>query len=105
MLFIYDNCTGVDQLTDYLDLSQHNIITTQIEHWGQGFEVVPLDKWPQPMAIQFLKNHLPPSSIQDITQLTDELECHPLGLQHAVSSMKQTGISVAEYLGDLQEDR
>uniref|UniRef100_A0A7M5VD81 NB-ARC domain-containing protein n=1 Tax=Clytia hemisphaerica TaxID=252671 RepID=A0A7M5VD81_9CNID len=105
VLYIYDNCTDIDQLTNYLDLSQHNIVTTQIKHWGQGFEVVPLENWAQPMAIQFLKDHLPTPNIQDIRKLTDELECHPLGLQHAVATMRQTGMSVAEYLTDLQEDK
>uniref|UniRef100_A0A7M5V425 DZIP3-like HEPN domain-containing protein n=1 Tax=Clytia hemisphaerica TaxID=252671 RepID=A0A7M5V425_9CNID len=105
VLYIYDNCTAVEQLTKYLDPGHHNLITTQIQHWGAGYEIVTIDKWSEQSATKFLKNQLKTADPKELSELSKELEFHPLGLQHAVASITQTQLPINEYLDELRKHK
>jgi len=103
VLFIFDNCTDINILSDVLFQNHHNIITTQTKHWASCYEVVPLDVWSPENALSYLKKCNLNQDQHLFDELINELGNHPLGIQHAVSFIEETQITLEEHLGYLKK--
>ena len=106
VLFVYDNVTDNNTLGLGLIRDFDNIITTQIQNWGARYKKVTLDVWTKSQAQQYLAN----SELNQLEQgdpqlLADELGYHPLAIEHAVSFIEKSPITLQEYFTFLQSDR
>ena len=104
VLFIFDNCTDIDILSDVLFHNHDNIITTQIKHWANCYEVIHLDTWTPDNALQYLKDCNMVQEPDLLNELMKELGYHPLGIQHAIAFITEAHISLQEYLVLLREE-
>ena len=103
LLFIFDNCTDIQSLTDLVKISKHNIITTQINKWGNGYDIIELKTWPVKTAWDFIKKSLTNTLQSDVKSLALELGNHPLGIKHATCFMNEINLSLEEYLAELKQ--
>ena len=106
VLFVYDNVTDTNTLATVFIRDFDNIITTQIQSWGDRYKKVILDVWTNAQAMQYLANSKLNCLEQGALQLLAyELGHHPLAIEHAVSFIGQSPITLQEYLAFLQSDR
>ena len=103
VLFIFDNCTDINTVSDVLSHNHDNIITTQIKHWANCYEVIPLDVWSPENSLQYLKKCSTNDNQLHFKQLMEKLGHHPLGIQHAVAFIKESGITLEKYLEFLED--
>ena len=84
-----------------------HIITTQLKNWPSTYQVVSLETWSEDTALEFLKKITTTPwtahGEQEYKDLVNVLGMHPLGIQHAKAFIKQTRITVKEYLDFLSE--
>ena len=106
VLFVYDNVTDSNTLGLGLIRDFDNIITSQIQNWGARYKKVTLDVWTKSQALQYLANsELNQLEKGDLQLLSDELGYHPLAIEHAVSFIDKSPITLQEYFTFLQSDR
>ena len=94
-LFVFDNCTDINQLSNVLQSGQKTIITTQLGNWPNNYELLKLETWPEQIAYEFVENNLKDEKhlFKDLIQ---ELDCHPLAISHAVAYVTQSQTSLKE---------
>ena len=70
-----------------------------------GYDVIELQTWPEKIACDFINKTIKNANQRNVKRLVAELGCHPLGIKHSVSFIKQSNISLDEYLNDLKEHK
>eukprot|EP00111_Clytia_hemisphaerica_P004273 TCONS_00012206-protein len=101
-LFVFDNCTDINQLSDVLKLGQKTIITTQLGNWTNNYEHLKMETWPEQTAYKFVENNLKDEK-HLFKDLIEELDFHPLAISHAVAYVKQSQTSLKDYLQLLRD--
>ena len=106
VLFVYDNVTDTSALANVLIRDFKNIVTTQIQNWGDPYEKITLEVWTEIEALQYLaKSHLNQQEQGDLQLLAEKLGYHPLAIEHATSFIKQSAITLQEYFEFLQDHK
>ena len=104
VLYIWDNCTDVGHLSGVISPENDNIITTKLKEWGDTFEVILLEVWSEETAYQFMEQNI--NTEKDLFRpLINELGNHTLAIQHALSYIQQTGITLKEYLSIITDSK
>jgi hypothetical protein len=105
-LLVFDNAAGHAALRGVLPPAGHGhvIVTSQNPHWpaGQAVEVPVLDV---EVAAEFLVNRTGAADKSAARGLAGELGGLPLALEQAAAYVAVTGLSLAEYLGRIREQR
>ena len=101
ILFILDNAPDHDNIQDYLNELQrqlltkfplHILITSRSQHWPENPLI--LDTFTQQEALMFVKKHLPDEKARSIIKLARTLHYFPLALNQATAYIrKHTNIS------------
>ena len=101
VLFVWDNVKDSGPIVNLL-CSDHNIFTTQVKNWGAVYEVIQLGVWPEDIALKFVEDNM--NTEKDLhVKLIETLGCHPLGIQHAISFLQQTGETIQTYLEAIEK--
>ena len=105
VLFIYDNCTDMVLLAQALLVDHANIVTTQIKVWDtKSYHTIPLETWSEAEAQTYLNKTMNGDEKDFYKPLIDLFNCHPLGIQHAVTFVQQSVISIEDYLSMVAEE-
>ena len=113
VLFIFDNADNSykgqaigfnniqKEILKYLptSLNMYTIIPSQNKFWGQQFQTMQLSPFNKNVASKFLAQGLSESAQNTvINDLVDLMDCHPFGLQQAISYIKETKTTLQSYL-------
>lgn len=105
VLFVYDNVESMDSIRNFLLLgpSRPNsqpyvLITSRIQDWHAGIEVIRLVEWQQSEAIDFVSAIVNTrENVEDIKHLVDDLQCFPLVLRQATSYILHKHDTIRNY--------
>jgi len=112
-LIVFDDAKDAESLYKYLPLGLHIpcgshpvvLITSPNKDWPTWTDVIILNEWKMNDAMEFLKRALPSDTtgIDQLTQLVETLQRHPLALQQAVSyilrrKVRNHSYTIASYL-------
>ena len=105
ILFVYDNVTDTNKLATVLIRDFDNIVTTQIQNWGAYYEKIVIDVWTESQALQYVATSILNKHEQgNLKYLAEKLGYHPLAIEHAISFIKQSAITLQEYFEFLQSN-
>ena len=103
VLFVYDNVTDTAHLNEVLIKDFYHIITTQIQNWEPIYEQIKVAVLTSNDALQMLGTiNNNQQNTNDLELLAEKLENHPLAIEHAISFINQSGITLNKYFGLLE---
>jgi tetratricopeptide (TPR) repeat protein len=104
-LLVYDNATSPVDLTRYLPPagSGHVLITSRNPAWDEVATPVAVDVLSRAQAVAFLAQRTDSGDQASLEELAGALRGLPLALEQAAAYLKQTGISIQDYLELLKE--
>ena len=112
VLFVFDGADDVNALYKFLpastDYSPFILITSQCSNWDQRFDKLELKVFDDNTAFDFfIKNTTQANytSNEEIHQLLNEISCHPLALQQAISYITKNSITAGEYIPLLDQHK
>ena len=112
VLFVFDGADDVNALYKFLpastDYSPFILITSQCSNWDQRFDKLELKVFDDNKAFDFfIKNTTQANytSNEEIHQLLNEISCHPLALQQAISYITKNSITAGEYIPLLDQHK
>jgi tetratricopeptide (TPR) repeat protein len=104
-LLIFDNADRPEDINQLIPRGPgHVLITSRNQQWRSVVETVPVDVFTQGESVQFLHKRVSNALREvDAKRLADELGHLPLALEQAGALQAEAGMSVEEYLQQLQK--
>lgn len=107
-LFVYDNVESMENIRKFLLFGPCNpntrpyiLITSRVQQWHSGIEVIRLDEWEVNEAIEFVStmlSHTHPNENQDdLKLLVEDLQCFPLALRQATTYIINKLDTISDY--------
>lgn len=99
-LLIFDNAQKPEQIKDFLpdDGLGHVIITSRNQEWGALAQNFPINSFPRDESIKFILNKTNQLDNEAANKLAQELFDLPLALEYACSYIKESEITISNYL-------
>ncbi|MEA2045648.1 MAG: FxSxx-COOH system tetratricopeptide repeat protein, partial [Euryarchaeota archaeon] len=104
-LLVFDNVQDPEDLDNYLPHTGkgHVIVTSRNPNWGGIIRTLPVDVFSRDESIEFLRHR---TGLEDgADALSAALGDLPLALEQAGAYIKETGISLEDYLNRFQEQQ
>ncbi|GGK87496.1 hypothetical protein Ppa06_52070 [Planomonospora parontospora subsp. parontospora] len=104
-LLIFDNAEDPARIEEFIPLGPgHVLITSRNPDWEDRFETLQVDVFEREESVEFLRRRLRREiSDQDASRLAEKLGDLPLALEQAGALQYETGMSVDEYIEQLEE--
>ncbi|GLV91641.1 tetratricopeptide repeat protein [Streptomyces lavendulae subsp. lavendulae] len=100
MLLVFDNADSEESLDFYLPTSGHVLVTSRESAWRDS-RVMVIPPWSRDESLEFLSP--PDSEVQAASSLSAYLGDLPLALDQASAYMRETHMSISDYLALLRE--
>ncbi|WP_344859430.1 FxSxx-COOH system tetratricopeptide repeat protein [Planomonospora alba] len=104
-LLIFDNAEDPAKIEEFIPLGPgHVLITSRNPDWENHFETLQVDVFEREESMEFLRKRLRREiSDEDASRLAEKLGDLPLALEQAGALQYETGMSVDEYIEQLDE--
>ncbi len=102
-LLIYDNANEPEEIARLMpSRGGHVILTSRNQTWSEVWDPIEVDTFDRPESIDLVRKRSERVSVEEADQLATRLGDLPLALDQAASCQAATGISVAEFLTELE---
>ena len=105
-LLIFDNADQPESIREFFPAGQphgHVLVTSRNHRWLGEAETVEVDVFSRPESLEFLQRRVTGIEDKDAGLLAEELGDLPLALEQAGALQFETGMSVGEYLAELEK--
>jgi tetratricopeptide (TPR) repeat protein len=103
-LLIYDNANEPEEIARLMPpRGGHVILTSRNPTWSEVWDPIEVDIFDRPESIELVRKRSEDVSERDADRLAARLGDLPLALDQAASCQAATGISVTDYLTELEE--
>ena len=107
VLFVFDGADDIKVgnlfLPKCINYAPYILITSQCKAWGRDFNHLFIDVLEKQDALKFFTAYSKHGKSEDVEELLNEISCHPLALQQAVSYININSSSIKDYMDSLKE--